>query len=593
MSRWRQAFDRIGGPDAVTWPAFWVTYLLSLFGHLAVGGVVTATLGIRVVIVTAAQVAMFMPLVLLRLTVLRRPPRPRPWIAVGGFVVAAAVRGAVLSELLVASGAARDPMWLYRFVASLGGIAIPLLIMALVVSAMRAHTRSLEALVQVQSQLLATESRIVAEVTERNEQTLARVQERLRAELVALDSVQGADSVAELQRLATDVVRPMSHELAASLPGREASDSVVIEARVTWRQAVGQMVDRPPLQPLIAALLMLMVLTNVALGSFGPARGIPLALTMFASIIVLSIAANRLLAFALPRLRPGVAPLAVAVACLVVGYGSTAAASVFVPAQSTQTFVGAGGLFPSMIVLLSAVVATIFRQQAQTERELESSTERLRRQLVRLRQAQWVQQQALSRALHGPVQAAVTSAALRLDAAVRAGEAPADLLTDTRRSLLATIDVLEAADTGENSLPLALARIAGTWEGVCDVTSRVDGGAALRLAEDPLASSVVIDLMTEAVSNAVRHGSARRADIEIACGDGDLVTLVVRDDGGGASDSRPGGLGTTLLENCTLEWTRSATRSGCVLKVVLPTAVPSDASPAPDEDPPGKRRGVG
>jgi two-component sensor histidine kinase len=225
-------------------------------------------------------------------------------------------------------------------------------------------------------------------------------------------------------------------------------------------------------------------------------------------------------------------------------------------------------------VLVVAISTTILRQQQASERELLESTERLGRQLVRLRQAQWLQQQALARALHGPVQAAVTSSALRLDAAVRAGEAHDALLEDTRRSLLATIDVLDITETPNHSLELAFERIAGTWEGVCRVTWHVDACADERLLRDPIAAAVIIDIMTEAVSNAVRHGGSQHAEISIACGDDDLVSLVVRDDGLGDVQSSIPGLGTVLLEECTLEWNRDVSDDGCVLTVTVPTDSP-------------------
>ena len=74
MSRWREAFDRIGGPDAVTWPAFWITLFVSLIGNLTTGGAVSAPLGVRVLVIMVVQLAMFAPLVLLRYTLLRNPP---------------------------------------------------------------------------------------------------------------------------------------------------------------------------------------------------------------------------------------------------------------------------------------------------------------------------------------------------------------------------------------------------------------------------------------------------------------------------------------------------------------------------------------
>lgn len=571
MSRWRQTFQAIGGPDAVTWPAFWVTCLIGVMGNLAAGGAVDASAGLRLLMATTAQVVAFAPLVALRLTVLRDPPRPRPWVAIAGFLLAAVARGSMVSWLFVTTGSAAEPLLAYRIVASIGGLSVPLLVIAIVVSKMRAHTRSLEALVQIQAELVATEARIVDEVTIRNEDALARVQERLRTELAALASIHSAQSVVELQRLATDVVRPMSHELAASMPARDLDPPTVTSAHVTWTQAAVQMVDRPPLQPLLAAAYLGYTMVVAALGVFGLARGLPIALTMVVAIAVTSWLANWLLGWALPRLSPRAAPPAVVLASLAVGYASVAVSSLLLPDwQSSASFVAGGGIYASAIVALAATVTTILRQQRVCEQALAASTEELRRQLVRLRQAQWLQQQALSRALHGPVQAAVTAAAIRLDAAAQVGAVDEALLDDTRGSLLATIDVLDTTDIVEHSVDLALARVIGTWEGVCQVTAHIDDVASARLEADSIASAVTIDVMTEAVSNSVRHGGASHAAISITCTDEDLLELVIRDDGRGVTALSTPGLGTTLLDECTLGWQREADASGCVLRVVLP-----------------------
>lgn len=578
MSRWRQAFDRIGGPDAITWPGFWITYLLSLVGNLAAAGTVTASLGVRVLIVSVVQVAMFVPLVVLRFTLLRNPSRPRPWVAVAGFILAAPIRGVGLGVLFATFAPGSQPLFVFRSLASIAVVTLPLLAVAVFMSTMRAHTRSLEALIRIQGELVKTKSRILEDVTNRNEEALNRVQERLRAELIALDSVRGTDSVAELQRLATDVVRPMSHELTQSLPSRTIPESDIADARVTWREAAGQMIDRPPLQPLLGAVFMLLLMMNAALTVYGLARGFSLALAVSVSVAVLSIAGNWLLARALPLLGPRAVLFAVGLVCALVGFVTSAASSIFLPqTQDSVMYIVGGGVYVTLIVLLSTVVTTILRRQRATEDMLLGSTERLRRQLVRLRQAQWLQRQGLSRALHGPVQAAVTAAALRLDHAVRNGEAHTALLEDTRRSLRATVDVLEVVDANENSPAVALARITGTWEGVCRVTSYIDGCAEQRLADDPIADTVIVDVMTEAVSNAVRHGGARHADVSITCVDGDLVRLVVRDDGRGQAGSSMPGLGTTLLEECTLDWNRDVTPTGCVLTATLPTAASATA----------------
>ena len=571
MTRWREGFDRIGGPDAVTWAAFWVTYVFGIVAHLSTGGNVDASIAVRIAIVTFAQVASFLPLLLLRATLLRDPPRPRPWTAVLGFVVSGITRGAVLSWLLLAIGAVDEPRWAYRIAAGLQNQVVLLIIVALVVSTMRMHTRSLEALIAVQRELVRADDEVIQAVSARNEQLLEQVQDRLRSELTRLEGMPGQDSVRELQRLASDVVRPLSHELAASVPQDPLIASPTSAAHVTWREAALQIIDRPPLRPVAAAAFMAGILIIAALGLFGVARGIPLAIVAATCVVVGSTVANRVLGRVLPRLGQRGALVAVLLASLAVGYGTTALSILVVPEAQQPAIVIAAGLFVGQVVLLIAIVTTILRQQKAAEGELVHSTERLRRELVRRRQLQWVQQRGLSRALHGPVQAAVTSAAIRLDAAVAAGDVDAALLDSTRADLLASIDVLERSDEAEDTLDLAMARISGTWDGICEVTFDIDDASVDRLGHDTIAAAVVFDLMTEAVSNAVRHGEAQLVRVAIGLDGDGLLTLTVADDGRGADRSPMRGLGSSLLDDCTLSWKRESSPEGCALVAMLPS----------------------
>jgi signal transduction histidine kinase len=569
--RWRQAFDRIGGPDAVTWPAFWLTFVGSLTGNLTTGGAISASLAMRILVIAITQVAMFTPLVILRMTLLRRPPKPRPWIAILGFLVACVIRGVVLSSLLVSIGAVTEPLYGYRIVASIFSTGLLLLLTALVVSSMRAHTRSLQQLVSVQRDLAQTQERIVTEVTERNEEALGRVKARLTEELAALEETSGVASVTELQRLASDVVRPMSHELASSLPAWEYQKTDTDSVHVTWQQAVGQMAKTSALQPVLSALLMAMLLLVTAIGIYG-GSGIQLMAVVSISLLVLSWLANRLLALILPRLGPGPGFALFLAASLIVGFLSAALASqVLDDPLSVPTFIIAGGVYIAVLTFIVAMVSAIIRRQRASEESLNDLTERLRSEVVRLHQAQWLQRKALSRALHGPVQSAVTSAALRLDSAVREGQPTRVLVGEIREQLRSVVDVLEADQAVSIPLDVALDRIIGTWEGVCSIDATITQVARDRVSENPLAMSTMIDILTEGVSNAVRHAQATSIHIVVDQGvDGDLTVTVT--DNGTVDDPAEirSGLGTRLLDECTLTWSRRAAANEHVLCATVP-----------------------
>jgi len=168
----------------------------------------------------------------------------------------------------------------------------------------------------------------------------------------------------------------------------------------------------------------------------------------------------------------------------------------------------------------------------------------------------------------------VTSAALHLDAAVRAGESTIELVKDIRTELRSTIDVLEVAEHIAPSLDIAFARVIGTWEGICSVSMQISEQDVSHLQADPLASATVVDIVTEAVSNAVRHGGASAVTVLMRVDDDGIAALEITDDGRPAT-SHPAstGLGTTVLDECTLSWSREVTEAGHVLSVEVPTAV--------------------
>jgi signal transduction histidine kinase len=572
--RWRQAFDRIGGPDAVTWPAFWITLVASLVGNLTTGGEISTSIWVRLLVIAATQIAMFTPLVLLRLTLLRDPPRPRPWVAIAGFAVACVVRGVVISALLVTVGAVQQPLYLYRIAASFISIGLLLFMVALVISALRAHTRSLEQLLASQRDRAEVQARIVAELTERNEEALERVKTRLTEELTQIERSTGQGSVIELQRLASDVVRPLSHELAASLPHQEFLPSPVT-VRVTWRQAIEQMASGSALRPVQTAALMAVIMSVAAIGLFG-LLGVQLMAMISASILILSFLANRVLRWLLPRTTAGLGIAIFIMASVLVAFGSSSVAAWVMRGTGLSTvFALAGGVYLFGIIAIVAMVNAVLRQQRESEASLTALTELLRREVVRLGQAQWLQRKALSRALHGPVQSAVTSAALRLDQALRMGQPTSELINEVRDQLRSIVDTLESDLTQSTSIELALQRIIGTWEGLCAVEVNIDAAAEQRLANDPLALSAVIDILTDAVSNAVRHANATQVRIHVKTTSPDLVTLVVADDGEATTQSATAtGLGTQLLAECSLTWARSITGPEHVLRADVPTATP-------------------
>ncbi|MFM8896155.1 MAG: hypothetical protein ACKOE2_12500, partial [Actinomycetales bacterium] len=231
-----------------------------------------------------------------------------------------------------------------------------------------------------------------------------------------------------------------------------------------------------------------------------------------------------------------------------------------------------GTVFITGIAMMAALIRTALVQRQQAEQALRATTEMLQVHLARLHQAQWYQQKALSRALHGPMQSAATAAALRMDAAVRSGQASAALVDELRTSLLRQIDVLGADEPEALPLQEVLDRVIGTWDGLCEVIIDVGDRARTGLDDDLVLRAIVVEIVSEAVSNAVRHGRATRAHVILSVQSDGMLLVRAVDNGLNATPDRGRGLGSRLLDECAMHWSRQANVDGHTLQALLPFA---------------------
>jgi hypothetical protein len=567
VKSWRTAFRRIGGPDAVTWPAFWAALVANLVGQFSTGGPVDAPTWVRLVGVLLSQFAMFIPLLILRFTLLKNPVRPRPWIALAGFALAPFVRTPVLVWVLVTFGGVEQPRLVERLAGAFVNIFLVLLITALVVSSLRDQARTLQELQRVQRDLELTRGQVELVVLERNEAALQRVRATLEDELTRLGAPQG-DAVRDLQHLATDVVRPMSHDLAQSIPTwtPPMNEAAVRIRRRDLIRAVGQ---RGPFLPLVTAVIETTIILAPS-ATFLVAIRVPILLLASIGIYISLTCANLLLNRILPRSTPTRSFLAVLVAAVIVSALQAGIAGYLLGNSQGWALAIGGTIFVTGLAMMVAIIATALSQQRRAETELLASTEQLRVNLARLHQVQWFQQKALSRALHGPMQSAATAAALRLDAAVRNGQPTQALVEEVRASLLQQVDVLGLDEPPVLDLDEVFARIAGTWQGLCAVQIAMDDAAEHVLADDPVLRSIAVEIISEAVSNAVRHGQAGSASVRVSAPRTGSLVIEVDDDGQDRRGPAGSGLGSQLLDECTTNWSLHGHAQGHQLFAELP-----------------------
>jgi len=525
-------------------------------------------LSARLMAVVLTQPIMFVPLVVLRFTLLKDPLRPRPWVALAGFAVASLVGNLSvywLLSYLYAGGFPILPEW--RVMAGVLPTMIPLIVVAYVVNTLRERRGELEALVAVREQLELARAEASRAVQQRNDELVGRVRAVLGAEIASLASSQPADAVALLQHTATDVVRPLSHELATSFADQEERPASEPSSRVGWRDVVGAADVDGPLLPGGTVLLLSGIWISGAAVAPGDGGALLVSLLL---IYCLLAGANVVLRVLLRRWGPMGRLLAVLLACVLVGVINDVALRRWSGDAPVDAALAAAATF--FVILVSAgmaVVKGVFAARSAIASQLAVSNEELRLQVLRTQQLLWFHQRALARALHGPVQSAVVAAALRLADAAPAGGPSPDLIEGVRTDLMRVLDVLNSPEDGVLPLDACMARLVGTWQGVCDIVVDVDPDAATVISDDVVIRALVVDIVTEAVANAVRHGHAREVSVRMRAGD-DTLTLTVGDDGHATSASGLQGLGTQLLNDCARMWSLSDTGSGRETMVALP-----------------------
>ena len=572
MSRIDPLWRRMGGPDAISWPAFWSALLVTIGGHFVAGSTMQGMIPERIALASLAVIAMFAWLLLARATFLHdTDATPRPWATLLAFVIAGVIRGIVMSGGLVALGVTSDPQWRLRISGGVVMMVPVFVICSLVVGSLREHQLRVRRLLASQRELMQAREHSEQIIAERNGDLIARVRARLITETDRLDTNRAPESLSVLQTLATDIVRPLSHELSSQYPAWIAIDHQEESGATDWYRAVDEALRGRPLQPVLASVTAILASLSFLLTSFRPAQALLLAGVTVAASAVVAVPANGLLA----RVLPGRVMGARIAAFLVVTLGVSAivaSSTLVVTRGSDHALVTALGttMLLGFLLCLFAVLTSAIRQQEELEGALVAARDALTWQVSRTNQVQWFQQKQVSRALHGPIQTAATVAAIRLDGAIREGSVEPELVGALKVRILDAFASLDSDDRPAIGLDEAIGRLVASWAGICEVSVDVDPAAESDLSHDRVGASIVLDVLTESTSNAVRHGHAASVGITIRSQPGGLVEIVVANTGHAVGVLGPRGLGTRMIEECSIGWSFEPTADGCELRVLLP-----------------------
>jgi hypothetical protein len=357
------------------------------------------------------------------------------------------------------------------------------------------------------------------------------------------------------------------------------SAATMVRTSTDWHRALDGALNGRPLRPLLVSGCAVLASLSYSFSVFTPLRVAGAGATVILLSILLMAPANAMLARLLRgrRLAFRVAIFLLVTAGLSALIGLATVLDTFGTGHARATAIGAALLIWCLTALF-AVLTSAIRQQQFAAAELAVTRDVLVWQVARTNQVQWFQQKQVSRALHGPIQAATTAAAMRLDGAIRAGEVEPDMVLALKASILSTFTSLDAIPAESVSMRQAADRLAATWQGLCEVSITIDPAASTSLAGDVIASTILIEILTEATSKAVRHCHADSVHIEIREPSADLAEIIIQSNGDPIDADGERGLGIRMIEDCAVRWSVEARSQGCEVRANLPLVAPSSDS---------------
>lgn len=502
--------------------------------------------------------------------------------AVPIFIAAAAVRGYVLQWLLVEWGISSPGVegYRYRVFSSLVVVLTGAVVGGWVKVTLAEHRRRLEHLdaLQAQLSLVLTQS----EVRLRADQSgvIDRIARDLSLQLAKVGTATPAAAIDSLERMAADVVRPLSHELAATTPTWSPPEPASLRRKLDWSEVWATIASPGSISPLGPAVVTFLV-TPSSVFALGLGQGLLLhavaATLVYAGLWTLSRATT---VVAPQRSTP--VRLALTTALLVLACVPAAVATWYLSGDQLRAVnVKYVLLVVPVVALMFAFIGSARAQQRSIDATMAEVVEETRWWVTRTRLVQWWQDATLARALHGPVQSTIRIASQRIQAATDSGDVRGEQVQSVINHAAASLAMVLTAPRGTLAFHDRMGDVVAAWRPLVTIDAQVTDSAAQALEHDPICAEILIDIVAEAVSNAVRHGGARRLTLGVSAG-GNTVCLQVTDDGRGMEamvdgTSSPAGLGTGQLDRCALSWDYRPTDRGHCLEVLLPL-VPGPSS---------------
>lgn len=572
-----KSLKSLGRKQIWGWPLFWfampVYFLLSLAFDVFLNN--SWRFEWLVIAITSYLAAATLAILLKTLLVDRLFAKRATWfLNLIIFAVVGAFKNSLVGWLSLMFGLVEQVDWTFRI---LGGASLAFAVLigfVYLLGARVEHNGAMAELGSTRAKLVALRSQAPIVLAAERDALLKQTQETILPRLDAIKRSLIGNServtvVDDLRELVKQQVRPLSESLSKAAENLSAISVPPLEIKRSHRFLQDRQQLKLLIRPAAMALFVLtgnFTITFIVLG----ANVAPWALIYSLPVLAI-IAVAKAVVPASWKVKPSTAILVLTL------IGFNASHAIYWPLKEfSHNFQQDLLLLLVVSNTMANVIGFAYSKSVDLDRieavnQITRENNSLAREAALFEQKMWIARRNWSFVVHGTVQAALTAAIARLSSSERLEQYQIDLV---RQDLARAADALSKTPETEVDLSVALGNLVSTWKGICEIKFEISERANRSLARDANARMCVNEICKEAVSNAVRHGEAKRIVISIDRSADELLIIEAADDGRGFWGSANSGVGSRMFDDLTVEWSISNNRAigRTVLQAKLPLA---------------------
>ena len=546
----------------VSRPVFFVSLFWSMLAHfLDISINPPGFIVERASVVVIAHLAMFGSIWLLVKAISKFSQLAQSLLMLVVIAIGSSVRGVVLWWLFFELGYHTIDQLGYRAIVAIPVLGIPVALFAITTHRVREYSQARRTGLAESKRLLELKKRTQENIKESAEQRLQQIKQTVFASL-GLDRQNASSKTLDaLNETIEKVVRPLSHQLDEEEGTWAAESKDSSKIRINWIEVVKDSLLPQFIHPIAVGLSVSLSGSIFMISQYSALESAYLIFVAGAvPWLVLWLFKSVLLNYS--RTAPTwVIRLGIFCGLLLSGFlTGSATLVVTISTDSPYALFYNGQVFVLAFAVFYALTSSAQAQARIISERLLETSNGLAWEVARVTDEQRQLRRALAHALHGPLQAGLTSALIRMKSASTLENKEFEEIESAIRSELKTL--VDSISLSENNNVQNLAGIMGsldaTWEGIATSGIELRDIAEDELSRDRVLMNTLGELLSELTFNAIKHGKATRIDFALEKKAEDIVCLTCSDNGIQSPDSGRIGLGTKLLDECALQWKREA-----------------------------------